>query len=84
MNFKFSQGILYSGLCGVLNIDAFDETVVKSKIQQIIVPEPNELLFIFHDGQQLQKHWENVSRSESWTDEMKQQVRERSLKWNVK
>lgn len=81
---QIPENILISVICDILNIDAFDETVVKSKIKQIIVPEPNELLFIFHDGQQVQKHLENVSRSESWTDEMKQQVRERSLKWNVK
>lgn len=81
---QIPENILISVICDILNIDAFDETVVKSKIKQIIVPEPNELLFIFHDCQQVQKHWENVSRSESWTDEMKQQARERSLKWNVK
>ena len=81
---QIPENILFSVICDVLNIDAFDETVVKSKIKQIIVPAPNELIFIFCDGQQVKRHWEHISRSESWNDEMKQQARERSLKWNAK
>ena len=81
---QIPENILFSVICDVLNIDIFDETVVKSKIKQIIVPAPNKLIFIFCDGQQVKRHWEHISRSESWNDEMKQQARERSLKWNAK
>ena len=81
---QIPESILFSVICDVLNIPEFDEIVVKSQIKQIIVPEPNELIFIFHSGEKVQKHWEHISRSESWTDEMKQAARERSKQWNEK
>ena len=65
-------------------MEKYDDDAVLKYIRQIIVPEPNELIFIFCDGQQVKRHWEHISRSESWNDEMKQQARERSLKWNAK
>ena len=81
---QIPESILFSVICDVLNISEFDETVVKSQIKQIIVPEPNELVFVFHNGEKVQKHWEHISRSESWTNEMKQAARERSKNWNEK
>ena len=81
---QIPESILFSVICDVLNIPEFDETVLKSQIKQIIVPKPNELIFIFHSGEKVQKHWEHISRSESWTDEMKHAARERSKQWNEK
>ena len=81
---QIPESILFSVIFDVLNISEFDETVVKSQIKQIIVPEPNELIFVFHNGENVQKHWEHISRSESWTNEMKQAARERSKNWNEK
>ena len=49
-------------------------------ITQIDVPEPNELIFTLADGTKIQKHWENPSRSESWTPEMKEKAREKSCR----
>jgi hypothetical protein len=81
---QIPESILFSVICDVLNIYEFDETVLKSQIKQIIVPEPNELIFVFYNGEKVQKHWKHISRSESWTDEMRHQARERSKKWNEK
>ena len=81
---QIPESILFSVICDVLKIYEFDETVLKSQIKQIVVPEPNELVFVFHSGEKVQKHWEHISRSESWTDEMKQAARERSKQWNEK
>lgn len=44
-----------------------------------MVPAPYELVFIFHDGHEEKSKWEHISRSESWTAEMKQAAQERSL-----
>lgn len=50
------------------------------EITQIDVPEPNELIFTLADGSRIQKHWENPSRSESWTPEMKEKARRQSCR----
>ena len=81
---QIPENILQSLLCDVLELEKYDGDTVLKYIRQIIVPEPNELIFIFHNGEQVQKHWDNLSRSKSWTDEMKQKAKEKSLKWNEK
>ena len=81
---QIPENILLPIICEVLGLSEFDEAVAKEKLERIVVPEPNELQFLFRDGTQIQQHWEHISRSESWTEEMKQQARERSLQWNEK
>jgi DNA invertase Pin-like site-specific DNA recombinase len=71
---------LYSACCEVLSTEEFDEDIFKDRICQIYVPEPNVLLFQFHDGHEQRIYWKDHSRSESWTDEMKERARERSKK----
>lgn len=81
---QIPENILQSVLCEVLELEKYDDDAVLKYIRQIIVPEPNELIFIFYNGKQVQKHWENPSRSKSWTEEMKQKAKERSLQWHEK
>lgn len=81
---QIPENILLPIICEVLGLSEFDEAVAKEKLERIVVPEPNELQFLFRDGTQIQQHWEHISRSESWTEEMKQQARERSLQWSEK
>ena len=76
---QIPEDVLYQVLCDVLEIKEFDEDVVHIKISRILVPAPYELIFIFHDGHKEKRKWEHISRSKSWTDEMKQKARERSL-----
>ena len=56
------------------------------KIKEIIVYPNNTLLFNLNDGSSITKTWNDISRSNSWTDEMKEEARKRSLKqWeNIK
>lgn len=49
-------------------------------IEEILVPEHNYLVYVFHDGHMEGVHWENHSRQKSWTPEMRQKARERQLK----
>ena len=63
----------------VLGIEQYDNAIFNSKVNQIIV-KPNRLLeFHMKDGTCLNYHWEHRSRSKSWTPEMKQQAKERSI-----
>ena len=74
------ENTLISVTCEILGIPEFDAEIFESQIEKILVPEPNKLTFIFTDGQQISAHWQDRSRSESWTDEMRAKVGEQSRK----
>ena len=75
---------LIAACCEVLNTASFDEEVFHSKVEQIIIPKPNNIRFLFSDGLERTVTWQDRSRSESWTPERRartgQQTRERSKK----
>lgn len=71
---------LYAACCEALGISDFDEDIFQSEIQQIIVPAPNQLEFIFHNGTRKIVEWQDRSRSESWTEDMRKTAGERSKK----
>jgi DNA invertase Pin-like site-specific DNA recombinase len=52
---------------------------LRRKISEIQVPEHGRLVYVFNDGHVVIADWQNPSRSESWTPEMKQAARERQL-----
>lgn len=68
----------------VLQLTQFDPDEAKEQIQEIVIPGANEVLFRLKDGTTVLKTWQDRSRSESWTPEMRAEVgrrnRERSLK----
>ncbi len=61
----------------VLGVLQFDEAVFKKFIREIIVPEFNTLVFVFNDGQQIKRVWQDRPRSERWTEDLRQQARDR-------
>lgn len=71
---------LFSACCEALQFTEFDADVFESKIEKILVPEPNLLVFQFYDGDEEMIKWQDRSRSESWTDEMKQKAREKQCR----
>ena len=50
-----------------------------SKITAVRVENDNTLVFHLTDGQQIIKRWQNHSRQESWTLEMKEKARQKEL-----
>ena len=50
------------------------------RISEIRVPGKNRLIFAFRDGSTQEIEWQHRSRSESWTDEMRQQMRAADLR----
>ena len=62
-----------------LGTESFDATSFSKQIDHIEVPAPNALLFVFVDGHRYEYQWKDRSRAESWTDEMKQAAKEKSL-----
>ncbi len=76
---RIPEEILMSKTCEVLDINDFNEDLFNKKIKQIIVPENGLLTFVFHDGNEVTLKWENKSRSESWSEEMRLAARERAI-----
>lgn len=79
---QIPENTLISVCCEVLGISEFDEDIFQENIEKILVPKPNELIFIFADGHEIKTVWKDRSRSESWTDEMRKATGERSRKWH--
>lgn len=54
-----------------LGLPSFDEMNFLEKIDEVIVHNGNKLIFRFKDGSKKDIYWEDRSRSESWTKEMR-------------
>lgn len=71
---QIPENTLYSVCCKVLDLQKFDADIFAQRIERILVLEPNMLTFIFCDGHKVTECWQDRSRSESWTDEMRIQA----------
>lgn len=61
----------------VLGMDVFSEDAFLGKITEIAVEKDNVLIFRFKDGTESVKRWQDRSRSESWTEDMKEAARQK-------
>lgn len=61
----------------ILGLNTFDETVFAERIAQITALSNNLLEYHFTDGRSQTVQWQDRSRSESWTAEMRQAAREK-------
>ncbi len=76
---QIPESILCSVISEVLDINEFDENIFIQKIKEIQIPVANQLVFVFYDGKVVQKEWRNKSRSESWSAEKCQLMRDTNL-----
>ena len=67
----------------VLGTDDLD-AAIPELLAAIRIPGPGQLVYVFKDGSEQEVVWENPSRSKSWTPEMRQKARERTLERNRK
>lgn len=77
---QIPENTMISVCCEVLGLQEFDANIFENQINKILVPAPNELIFVFHNGHEISAHWQDRSRSESWTEEMRAKVAERNRK----
>lgn len=80
---QIPEDTLCKACCDALKIDKFDEVLFQKQVEKILVPEPNLLTFIFHDGHEETVRWTDRSRSESWTSEMREKAAQntREKRW---
>ncbi len=76
---QIPEDVLQAASAEALGIPAFDAEIFAERVAEIRVPGNNRLLFIFCDGRQLEKAWQDKSRRDSWDDAMRQAARERQI-----
>ena len=74
---QIPEKILIEKTSEVLGTADWDCETLLSYVSEIWVPEHNLLIYVFRDGHTEEVAWQNPSRRESWSDEMKQSARER-------
>lgn len=79
---KLPEDTLMQLAAEVLGISDFDEDILRQKIDHIEVPEEYAVVFVFKDGHKVRKEWQERSRRESWTPEMRQVAREYAIEGN--
>lgn len=77
---QIPEEILIATTTSVLGLQKFDEVVFREQIERIEVPAFNHLVYVFKDGRREERVWQDKSRRDSWTEEMKEQAR----RWNSK
>ena len=76
---KIPESILIAITSEILGITDWDREKLMETVKEIQVPEHHRLVYVFHDGHTREAAWQNPSRRESWTEEMKQRAREKAL-----
>lgn len=79
---KIPETTLEQTTAEALELTEFIPSVVTDRIDHIIIPEPNHILYFFKDGGTVEKVWKDRSRRESWTPEMKEKARQATLARN--
>ena len=79
---QIPESILIAKTMKVLEVTELNVELIQKQIEAIIAPMHNKLIYVMKDGQRKEIHWQNPSRKESWTEEMKQAARERQLNIN--
>lgn len=74
---RIPEEILMKVSANILGIDEFDTDIFNDMVSFITVYNGNRLIFRFEDGTEQETYWKDKSRSESWTDEMREKARER-------
>ena len=71
---QIPERILLQTTASVLGLEEFDEEAFATVIERIHVTGPNSLRYVFRDGQEREAVWQDHSRRDSWTDDMRVQA----------
>lgn len=76
---QLPENILIAKTSEMLGAADWNREMLLRRVREIKALPDNILIYIFQDGQRKETRWQNPSRQESWTPEMKQKARERQL-----
>jgi len=68
-----------SSVASVLGHDAFNDAEFTKQIERIDVCPNNLLRFVYRNGAVDERTWQDKSRSESWTEEMRETARQKNI-----
>lgn len=71
---QISEETLRSLTQEALGVPEITEENIRA-LAEIQIPCPNHILFVFKDGHETERVWQDHSRAESWTDEMRGKAR---------
>lgn len=74
---QIPEETLYHVAADALGLDTYSEDAFLSRITDVVVENDNVLIFHFKDGTESVKRWQDRSRSESWTEDMKEAARQK-------
>lgn len=77
---QIPNDILKAKCAEVLGLGEFDEVTLHACVDEILVPESGKLIFVFNNNRRVTVEWKNPSRHESWTPEMRELARKKTLK----
>ena len=77
---QIPEDILFETTASVLGLREFDAGMFKERVRKIRVPAFNHLIYEFVDGTQVERVWQDRSRSKSWDEDMRRQAAERARK----
>ena len=69
--------ILTAVTANVLGYETINREILESRVEKILVSGHNELTFLLTDGTKRVAEWEDHSRSESWSTEMRHEASEK-------
>jgi len=78
---QIPENILMDASADALGLPEFDAAVFEERVDHVLVPEKNRLVFVLKNGERIEKTWRHPSRRDSWTPEMRQaaSVRQRAI-----
>lgn len=74
---QIPESILIEKATEILGLEKFEVGTLRALVREIVVLPRNCLRFILYKGNEIEVGWQNPSRRESWTEEMKQIARDR-------
>ena len=76
---QIPETTLMETAASVLGTDAITDVLVHRLVDGVRVCNGNRLVFTMKDGREIEKKWQDRSRSQSWTPEMKEAARQKAL-----
>jgi DNA invertase Pin-like site-specific DNA recombinase len=76
---RIREDILMEKCAEALGLAEHDAAVFTERVERVVVPEDGVLTFRMKDGTEKNVLWENPSRRDSWTEEMREAVRRRRI-----
>lgn len=73
---QIPEDVLMEVTASVLGQQEFNEFTFKERIREIRVPAFNHLIYVFNDGTEETRMWQDRSRRDSWDESMRRQAAE--------